>query len=380
VADRLGVDPSVARETYYGCLLFYVGCTADAEVAARDFEEDIHVHFTPAMFGSRAEVLRALSRAMAPSGNAPGRAARVARGLPRVMRGYRGHLAALCEVGEMLTGRVGLPPAVQSLFPALNERWDGKGYPGTVDGERIPLPVRIVHVARDATFQAAVGGVEHAARVVSERAGKAFDPEVAACLVEGARELLALDEAGGSVWEQVLELEPPPWMWLEGEAIDRALRAMGDFADLVSPYLVGHSSGVAELAAVAAGGGRFSLHDVLPLRRAAFVHDVGRVAVPAKIWQKAGPLSADEWERVRLHPYHTERVLIRSSFLGALAPVASAHHERLDGSGYHRGVNGAGLSAPARLLAAADAYHAMTEPRPHRDALSADRASELLAG
>jgi HD-GYP domain-containing protein (c-di-GMP phosphodiesterase class II) len=381
LADRLGVDPFVARETYYGCLLFYVGCTADAEVGARDFEEDIHVHFTPAMFGSRAEILRALSRAMAPSGSAPGRAARVARGLPRVMRGYRGHLAALCEVGEMLTGRVGLPPAIQRLFPALNERWDGKGYPGTLSEEGIPLPVRIVHVARDATFQASVGGADHAVGVVSERAGKAFDPQVAACLVDGAGELLALDEAGGSAWERVLELEPAPAVWLAGDAIERALRAIGDFADLVSPYLVGHSSGVAELAAAAAaGGGRLAPDEVLPVRRAAFVHDVGRVAVPAKIWQKAGPLSADEWERVRLHPYHTERVLIRSSFLGALAPVASAHHERMDGSGYHRGVVGTVLSASARLLAAADAYHAMTEPRPHRGALSADQASELLAG
>ena len=98
------------------------------------------------------------------------------------------------------------------------------------------------------------------------------------------------------------------------------------------------------------------------------MHDLGRVAIGARIWQKPGPLNADEWEQVRLHPYHTERVLSRSPFLSALAPVAGAHHERLDGSGYHRGASGAELTLLARVLAAADAYHAMTEPRAHRAA------------
>ena len=116
--------------------------------------------------------------------------------------------------------------------------------------------------------------------------------------------------------------------------------------------------------------------DVAATRRAALVHDVGRVAVSVLIWQKAGPLSPHEWEQVRLHAYHTERVLSRSPFLAGLAPIATAHHERLDGSGYHRGVGAAALSPPARVLAAADAYHAMTEPRPHREALPPDRAAE----
>jgi HD-GYP domain-containing protein (c-di-GMP phosphodiesterase class II) len=110
------------------------------------------------------------------------------------------------------------------------------------------------------------------------------------------------------------------------------------------------------------------------------VHDVGRVAVPVRIWQKPGPLSPQEREQVRLHAYHSERTFSRSPFLAALAPVAGAHHERLDGSGYHRGATAAVLTPPARLLAAADAYHAMTEPRPHRAALAPERAAEILAG
>jgi HD-GYP domain-containing protein (c-di-GMP phosphodiesterase class II) len=155
---------------------------------------------------------------------------------------------------------------------------------------------------------------------------------------------------------------------------------MGDFADLVSPYLVGHSAGVADLVSRAAQGCQFSVDDIVATRRAAFVHDVGRVAIPANIWQQPAQLTADDWERVRLHAYHSERILCRSPFLSGLAPVATAHHERLDGAGYHRGVTSAALTPPARLLAAADAYHAMTEPRPHRSALSREEAAQVLRG
>jgi HD-GYP domain-containing protein (c-di-GMP phosphodiesterase class II) len=167
-------------------------------------------------------------------------------------------------------------------------------------------------------------------------------------------------------------------MTLKGEAIDRALAAMGDFADLASKYLVGHSAGVAELAAAAAQRCGFPPDDVTATRRAALVHDVGRVAVSVLIWQKAGRLSSHEWEQVRLHAYHSERVLCRSPFLASLVPVATFHHERLDGTGYHRAATAAVLTPPARLLAAADMYHALTEPRPHRAALRPDQAADLL--
>jgi HD-GYP domain-containing protein (c-di-GMP phosphodiesterase class II) len=153
---------------------------------------------------------------------------------------------------------------------------------------------------------------------------------------------------------------------------------MGGFADLISPYLTGHSAGVAELAAAAAKRCRLDATRATAVRRAALVHDLGRVAIGARTWQRAGPLTAGEWEQVRLHPYQTERVISRSPFLSALAPVAGAHHERLDGSGYHRGSSAAELALPARLLAAADAFHAMCEPRPHREPVAPKRAAEDL--
>jgi HD-GYP domain-containing protein (c-di-GMP phosphodiesterase class II) len=278
----------------------------------------------------------------------------------------------------MLAARLGLPPPVRDLFVYLTERWDGKGWLGRAKGEGIPLAIRIVHVARDAAFQRMLGGEAFAVRVVRERAGHAFDPHVAACLADGAAEILALDQEA-SAWDDILACEPHPQLTLEGEAIDRALAAIGEFADLISPYLSGHSAGVAELASAAAERCRIDEANVSTIRRAALVHDLGRVAVHPRIWQKPAPLTADEWEHVRLHPYHTERVLSRSPFLSALAPVAGAHHERLDGSGYHRGAAGAELTFPARVLAAADAYQAMTEPRPYRVPLSAKQATDGLA-
>lgn len=380
LCDRLGVDVETATRTYYFCLLFHIGCTADADVAADIFSGDdaLLTDFLPVMFGSRREQMAGVMRAVATPGSGRlARAGQIAGGMPKAARGHKAHLESACEVAQMLTDRLGVPIEVKPLFAHIAERWDGKGEPGEAKGQELPLPVRISHVARDATLQQMLGGDERAVRVVKDRAGGAFDPEIAGLLADEAAQILAVDPLVPA-WDEVLALEPRPHVILQGKAIDRALAAMGDFADLASPYLVGHSAGVARLASAAAGVCQYRQAESAAIRRAAFVHDVGRVAVPVRIWQKATPLTPDDWERVRLHAYHTERVLSRSPFLAALAPVATAHHERLDGAGYHRGTNVAALSPPARLLAAADAYHAMTEPRPHRPALTPEQAAEHL--
>jgi HD-GYP domain-containing protein (c-di-GMP phosphodiesterase class II) len=378
LAQRLGVDRETASHTYYACLLTYSGCTADAGITAETFGGSMATHFAPVTFGSERERLSGIVRALpTPESPAPVRAIQIARRLPKAARERDPHLAAICEVAQMLSERLGLPKPVGDLFVDLTERWDGKGYLRRAKGEEIPLSLRITQVARDATVQRMLGGDELAVRIVRERAGHAFDPQVAHCLADGAEEIFAhLHEE--PAWDETLAREPQPALTLEGEAIDRALAAIGDFADLTSPHLAGHSAGVAGLANAAAHRCRIDAAGAATIRRAALVHDLGRVAVPPRIWQKPGPLTPDEWEQVRLHPYHTERVLSRSPFLAVLAPVAGAHHERLDGSGYHRGSARAELALPARLLAAADVYHAMTEPRPHRDPLPPEQAAEEL--
>jgi HD-GYP domain-containing protein (c-di-GMP phosphodiesterase class II) len=379
LGERLGVDRSTASQTYYACLLSHAGCTADAHVGAKVYGGSLLTHFNPVMYGSAREVVAGLVHALPPpDASGPKRTLEVARRFPRMALGQRPHLTATCEVAQLLGDRIGGPPAVRPLLAHLFERWDGRGPLGRAKGDEIPLPMRIVAVAVDASYQHVLGGVSHVTRVIGERAGHAFDPEIAACLVDSADEILAVDRLA-SAWDETLAREPTPKRTLTGDAVERALASMGHFADLVSPFHSGHSAGVAALASAAGRRCRLDEPAVAMIRRAALVHDLGRVAAHPRIWQKAGPLIADEREQVRLHPYHTERVLSRSPFLSTLAPTARAHHERLDGSGYHRGAAAPELTPPARLLAAADVYHAMTEPRPHRDRLTPTRAAAEIA-
>src|SRR5215207_2604650 len=284
LADRLKVDGETATQIYYACQLFYVGCTANADVAAELFGGDdaLITYATPGRFGSRAEMTAGFLRAIAPPGGTPITRARQLTRLPKAARVFKHHIAAFCEVATMLTDRLGVDPSVGALFQYVAERWDGKGEPGRARGDQIPLPMRIVHVARDAAFQRMLGGVDHAASVVRRRSGHAFDPDVVAALADDANGFFAIDSA--SAWDETLVSEPRPHTFLEGESIDGALAAMGDFSDLVSPYFIGHSTGVAALAMNAAQRCRFDVAELTTIRRAALVHDIGRVAVPARIW------------------------------------------------------------------------------------------------
>jgi HD-GYP domain-containing protein (c-di-GMP phosphodiesterase class II) len=215
--------------------------------------------------------------------------------------------------------------------------------------------------------------------VARERSGGQFDPELVDCFCDRAGELLAsLDATTG--WGAVIDAEPGLRQTLSGVELDAALEAVADFADLKSPYTMGHSRAVADLAAEA--GRLFGVPEdgVRTVRRAGLVHDLGRLGVSNAIWDKRGPLSAFERERVRLHPYLTERMLSESAVLAPLGALASQHHERLDGSGYPRGLKANMLPPPVRILAVADVYRAMLEPRPHRDPRSAaDAAHEVRA-
>ena len=378
LARSLGVDDDTASQAFYGSLLYYIGCTADAEISAELFPWGTMLeNFNPAIYGSPGEVIRGIVRSIPdPEADRLTRALQIARTLPRAMRGHPAHMTAMCEVAQMLGERVGLPASIYGLFGQLTERWDGKGGPNGLKGDAIPLALRIVSVARDVSMQKWVGGLEYATDVIRRRAGGGHDPYVAEQFCAHADELVPSDEE--SLWDVVLSCEPGDPLTLSGPAIDEALAAMGDFADLAAPCLTGHSDGVARLTHEAAKRMGFNAAAQRDVTRAARVHDLGRVAVSPAVWEKSGTLTTDEREQVRLHAYHTERLLASSPFLARLAETASAHHERCDGTGYHRGVGAEALSPAARLLGAADAYHTMTEPRPHRPALSPPDAAAAL--
>jgi HD-GYP domain-containing protein (c-di-GMP phosphodiesterase class II) len=183
---------------------------------------------------------------------------------------------------------------------------------------------------------------------------------------------------GPSQWAQVIDAEPTLARVMTDPEFDAALEAIADFIDLKSPYTLGHSRSVADLAGAAARALRLPDEDCVPVRRAGLVHDLGRLGVPNSIWDKQGPLTRSEMERVRLHPYLSERMLSSAHALTPLAAIAVEHHERMDGSGYPRGLNHTSISVPGRVLGAADCYAASTEPRPHRAHLAPEQAAAAL--
>ena len=379
LCEALGVDDETASDAFYACLLMYAGCNVDAEENTQIFKGSLTENHTHLQFGSEMESFGGILRSLAsPDVSRSRRAAQMMTGLPKAARFKGGHFVALCEVAGMLAERLGVSESVQAVFPYLTERWDGKSTLKRAEGADIPMPVRIIQIGRDAAYQRLVGDDAAAIEVIRSRAGAAFDPEIVAVFTENAPEILGPTSPPESSWDAVLDAEPRPWQMYQDDGVDRALAAIGVFSDLVSPYLGGHCSGVSELAAKAAGIYGFDPGDVELIRRAGLVHDVGRTAVSPKVWYKTERLTADEREQVRLHPYQTERVLARSAFLSTLAPIAMAHHERVDGSGYHRGLKGSSLSAAGRLLATADSFHAKTEPRPYRETLSTEEAAKVL--
>ncbi|HSV38616.1 MAG TPA: HD domain-containing phosphohydrolase, partial [Nocardioidaceae bacterium] len=176
-------------------------------------------------------------------------------------------------------------------------------------------------------------------------------------------------------WEAVLSLAPTVDRELGDDELDHALEAVADFVDLMSPYTLGHSRGVADLAAGAAA--ELGL-DVRTVRRAGLVHDLGRMGVANTVWDKRSKLDAGDVERVRMHPYFTDRMLASVPELAPLCAIAAQHHERLDGSGYPRGLTAESITPEGRLLAVADCYQAWSEPRPHRAAMDADAIAARL--
>ena len=368
LAEVTNADESTAEQSYALSLLRFIGCTADAHTQAHFFGDEIGAaaDITPTFYGRPAVAFRSMTGHIG-AGQPAG--IRISRALEFAATGRRRLLAgtvAHCEVARMLAEELGFDADTRRSLDQVFERWDGRGMPGGLRGEQITLPARIMHVARDAAAFHQAGGRQAAVEMVRQRAGGGFDPRIAAAFCGHAEHILESIEAP-SVWDLVIDQEPGIRPVLDGPAAQRACAAMADFTDLKSFHTPGHSRAVAALAAAAAECLGLRTDDVTLVRHAGLVHDLGRVTVPVTVWDRAGPLNRDEWEKVRLHAYFTARVLEPSGYLRRLSETASCHHERLDGSGYPRGCRGDALSAAARVLAAADTYQAMTEPRPHRD-------------
>jgi HD-GYP domain-containing protein (c-di-GMP phosphodiesterase class II) len=376
IGARLGLEPGALSDIFYVTLLRFLGCTADAhDMAALVGGDEIAIRaaIAPVLGGTPGDfasgVMPQIGRGQNPLRRARLVAGMMVGGRDKVRIGVRAH----CELAENLALRLGLSAGVRAGLAAAFEQWSGQGMPNGLAREAIPLPARIVLVARDLEVLQRQGGGELVKLAVRKRRGVAYDPAVAESCLQHTDELLPLAEIQ-SPWDEVLRQEPEPRPWIPEGRVDAVLEVFADFVDLKSPFTAGHSRQVSRWAATAAN------REATTLRRAGLLHDLGRVSVPNGIWDKPGPLTDGEWERVRLHPYYSERILGRVAALRDLASLAGMHHERLDGSGYHRGSSRVEIPFAARVLAAADVYQAMTQPRPHRPAKTAGQAAGELEG
>jgi len=377
LARTMALPDDEVRNACLGTLLRHVGCTATASAEARLYGGDELVSrqaAQPTDFGNPREMLR-LTLA---TGRGAGlmRPAKIAKSVVGDMRHGTEVLTSVCDAASMLVRRLGLGRAVQECVGQQFERWDGKG-PYRKAKDEVPLPARIGEVATQAVLFLDAAGPEAALAMAERRAGGWFDPNVAQAFGRAGADLM--DElAASDPWQALLTAEPAPVAYLDESDLDRVARCFADMVDLKSPYTIGHSSEVAERAEAA--GRRLGLPEgeVVTLRRAALLHDLGRVGVSSGIWDKEGSLTRTEWEQIRLHPYHTERILACSSILAPLGRIAGLHHERLDGSGYHHGVSASALPMSARILAAADTFQTATQDRPHRPARRTEQAAGYL--
>ena len=353
LAEQLGLDDDARADVYYTALLINVGCHSDAHEQAKWFGDDLASKAIK--YDHEPRSLRMAATGLSYLGHGHPPLHRFRLGLEFVVSGHRDvtrMIESHSQIARMLGEQLALSDGVLASLQTAYERWDGRGWPGDLKGDQVPLPARISQLAEFAEVANRVRGVDGAVKLARRRRGKQFDPQVADALVAGAREILPQPEEASS-WTEVIAAEPGLAVLLDDAQLDSALAAIASFVDLKSPYFLGHARAVADLAAEAVP------EDAQLMRRAGLVHDWGRLGVSNAILDKRGPLGTGEWERLRLQSYITERMLQQSEALAPLAPSA--------------------LPPPLqRVLAAANAYQAMREPRPHREALAPDQAAAEL--
>ena len=378
-----GFNSELRETVYWVALLRYIGCTGHAHEVATVFGDEIAIRAQTLVHdaGNPAEVMRDVV-AFATAGRSQEEREQIIKMIQETAHQWAIHnFASGCEVADMLLQRLDFDPGVRdAVREALRftfERWNGNGFPNHARGAAIPLAMRIVHLSHDMEAIGRLFSPAKALDAARDRRDKTYDPALADLFVaHGAGWFARLGKL--EPWDAVLGLEPEPRRMLEGEALDNALTVAADFIDLKSPYMAGHSRRCAELSADAARLLGVGEDTVTTVRRAALVHDFGATAVPNSILDKPGPLTRAEFDRVELHPMLTEQMLRRSPALAALNPAASAHHEKCDGSGYHKRVHADASDTGACVLAATEIYVGMTSERADRAPFAAEDAANQL--
>ena len=386
IADLAGLDPEMRRGVWHQALLRYIGCNADTHLLASAFGDEIALRreLASTNMGNKPELREVLLRAITRNyaGLPPTEQAEaIARGIAEALQVSVPILSGHCEVAQRIAERIGLPDAVRENLSQLYERWDGGGLPRGLSGEAVKLPVRVITLAQEAIAVSEVHGHEGMKDIIRGRAGGGYEVALAELFLANADQLMVgIDQPVDR--PTILSLEPEPHSMLNEDGCEEAFLAIADMIDMRMPFTFGHSRAVAALTEAACKRAGLPVADTRAAKWAAYTHDIGELAVPVSTWMRAGPLSERERDAAHLHPYHGERAL--ASLGGAegkaIAGLVLRHHERLDGSGYHRQVKANDLSPPSRVLAAAEAFQTAREARPHRPAMSDTAAAAMLRG
>lgn len=382
IADQLASHMRIGEEQreslFFVAMLAWVGCVADAPEVAAYFGDDIAFRADSYNVDLAGSAAFGFFLSHAGRGGSAAHRLRTAAGLVltgggRVAQGLQSH----CLTTSVLADQLGLGAYVGAALRQFFTRWDGRGVPAGVGGSAIAPAVQLFHLADVVEVHHRAAGVDGALEVARARRGGHFAPDVVDSFCEIADKVLST-VADRSGLDDLFVGEPSLRRPLSAAGLDAALGSLADFTDLRSEFRAGHSRGVAELAAEAARAMGLAPADVVAARRAGSIHDIGLHGVPVTILDKAGPLSTTERERVRLSSYYTERVLARPAGLARIGAIAALAHERVDGSGYHRGLTGPAIPRSGRILAAACAYRAMVEARAHRPAMTSKQAAAAL--
>jgi HD-GYP domain-containing protein (c-di-GMP phosphodiesterase class II) len=384
IGMRLGTQIGLAEEQlsslFYSLLLKDAGCSSNsAKVAALYGNADATVkrdrkttdHLRP------AQTLRHLLRNTAPGGSPLAKMRHIRALVAHGSEGARDLTALRCERGADVARKVGMDEATAQAIAALDEHWDGRGYPVGVAGDEIPLLGRILCLAQTAEVFWQLGGVGAVCEVARGRRGTWFDPALvdALCAFEDDADFWgSLERPRVAVWEPADRVET-----VDQPRLDRVAEAFATVVDAKSPYTGRHSEGVARIALGLAHLLGLDERTRRDIYRAGLLHDIGKLGVSNRILDKRGPLDADEWREVRRHPLTSLQILRRVSALGNVARISGLHHERLDGSGYYLGFDGTQLDLPARVLAVADVAEALSAHRPYRDALGPDEVLAIMS-
>jgi HD-GYP domain-containing protein (c-di-GMP phosphodiesterase class II) len=378
LTEHLDLQRDDRQAVYFAALLRSLGCTAHASSFADMFDDDVAVQRAlktlhpedPGWAAAQTE------RFAAWAGRERGREL-TARFTDLLAVEGQTLATGSCEVSATLASRLALPAGAIAALDEVYERFDGRGFPTGRAGDELTIAARVVHAAEQVVMADYEGGPASVPGRVARLAGGHLDPDICRC-VDANSEHVTEALAAPDMLAAALVREPRPALVASPSEMDSVCLAFATFADLKGRFLLGHSTHVASLATDAFRLGGQDEEATAHLRASALLLDLGRVGVSSAVWDRPGRLGPVEWERVRLHPYWTERILSRCPSLAHLAPVAAAHHERLDGSGYHRAAIGIELSTGARVLAAADAFAAMTEDRSHRPGASRSDAARVL--